>query len=121
MKILIVGAGLYGSVLARALTEAGHESHVREKREHLAGNCFDYVNEYGILVHRYGPHIFHTSKEKLISYIKRFAKWTSYRHRVWAQLETGIHVPLPINRETLFQFPADRVIDVFYRPYTKKM
>ena len=113
MKILIVGAGLYGSVLTRALTEAGHESHVIEKREHFASNCFDYVNEYGILVHRYGPLIFHTSKEKLISYIKRFAEWTPYRHRVWAQLETGLHMPLPINRETLIHVPADRVIDVF--------
>lgn len=121
MKILIVGAGLYGAVLGRALAEAGHQVHFIEKRDHIAGNCFDFVNAHGIRVHRYGPHIFHTSNEKVISYVKRFAEWTPYRHRVRAQLENGIHVPLPVNRETLIHVPADRVIDVFYRPYTKKM
>ena len=55
------------------------------------------------------------------SYIKRFAEWIPYRHRVRAQLETGDYVPLPVNRETLIHVPADRVVDVFYRPYTKKM
>lgn len=121
MKILIVGAGLYGAVLGRALAEGGHDIHILEKRDHYAGNCFDYVNAHGIRVHRYGPHIFHTSSEKVITYIKRFAEWIPYRHRVRAQLETGDYVPLPVNRETLIHVPADRVVDVFYRPYTKKM
>ena len=72
MNILIVGAGLYGAVLARALAEKGHHIHIIEQRDHIAGNCFDEINKYGIRVHRYGPHIFHTANEFVIDYVKRF-------------------------------------------------
>ena len=121
MKILVVGAGLYGAVLARALAEKGHRIHLIEKRDHIAGNCFDYVNAHGIRVHRYGPHIFHTSNEDVIAYVERFADWLPYRHRVRAQLSDGTLVPLPVNRETLYYVSKDRVIDTFFRPYSEKM
>ena len=121
MKILVVGAGLYGAVLSRALAEQGHEVHIIEKRTHHGGNCYDETNALGIRVHRYGPHIFHTSNQQVISYVKRFADWTSYRHRVRAQLPDGRLVPLPVNRETLAAVPESNVLDLLFKPYTKKM
>ena len=121
MPILIVGAGLYGTVLARALADKGHRIHIIDQRDHIAGNCFDEINAHGIRVHRYGPHIFHTANGLVIDYVKRFADWHDYRHRVRAQLSDGTLVPLPVNRETLRHVPQERVIDIFFRPYTRKM
>lgn len=121
MKCLVVGAGLYGAVLARALADKGHSLHVIEQRDHIAGNCFDQKNEHGIRIHTYGPHIFHTSNETVVAYVKKFADWLPYRHRVRAQLGDGTLVPLPVNRETLKHVPLERVIDTFFRPYTRKM
>ena len=66
MKILIVGAGFYGSVLARELSDAKYDVHVIDKRSHIAGNAYDYVNSKGIRVHKYGPHILHTNNAKVV-------------------------------------------------------
>lgn len=119
--ILIVGAGFSGAVLARELAEAGYTIHLQESRDHLGGNCADYTNEYGIRVHRYGPHLFHTDNETVWNYVQQWATWIPYRHRVRAQLADGRTVVLPVNRETAEIVGRDNILDIFYRPYTRKM
>lgn len=69
MKFLIIGAGFAGSVCARELAEAGHQVLVVDRRDHIAGNAFDVKDEYRILIHQYGPHIFHTNSERIFNYL----------------------------------------------------
>jgi UDP-galactopyranose mutase len=99
---LIVGAGFAGSVMARELADAGHRVHVIDKRPHIAGNAYDELDEHGVLVHRYGPHIFHTNGERIFEYLSRFTEWRPYEHRVRGVVD-GVHYPFPINRDTLNQ------------------
>lgn len=101
MNILIVGAGFAGAVAARELAEAGHIITVIDERPHIAGNAYDYVNEYGIRVHKYGPHIWHTNNDEAQEWFSKFTDWIPYQHKVMAVLENGVKVPLPINRETI--------------------
>lgn len=121
MRILVVGAGLYGSVVARELADAGHEILVIDKRDHIAGNIYDYVNDDGIRIHRYGPHLFHTNNESVVNYLSRFTDWVEYFHKVKAILSDGRYVTLPVNRETKEIVGEDKILDTFFRPYTKKM
>lgn len=121
MKILVVGAGLSGCVVARELAEAGHLVDVIDKRDHVAGNAYDYENEHGIRVHKYGPHLFHTNNEEVFKWLSHFTDWVEYRHKVKAQLSDGQYVTLPVNRETKDIVGEENVLDVFFRPYTKKM
>lgn len=102
-RILIVGAGYAGSVMARELADAGHTVHVIDKRTHIAGNAYDELDAYGVLVHRYGPHIFHTNGERIFRYLSRFTEWRPYEHRVRSIVD-GRSYPFPINRDTLNQF-----------------
>jgi UDP-galactopyranose mutase len=98
---LVVGAGYAGSIMAERLaTERGQRVLVIDRRDHIAGNAFDYVDEHGVLVHRYGPHIFHTNSDKVVEYLSRFTAWQPYEHRVLARVD-GQHVPMPINRTTI--------------------
>ncbi len=100
---LIVGAGYAGSVLAERLaSERKRRVLVVEKRPHIAGNAFDAYDENGILVHRYGPHIFHTNSERVFAYLSRFTAWRPYQHRVRALVD-GQLVPIPINLDTINQ------------------
>lgn len=98
---LIVGAGFAGSVLAERLASDGNKRVLLcDRRPHIAGNAYDFHNEDGILVHRYGPHIFHTNSEVVLNYLSRFTAWRPYEHRVLAHV--GDHLlPVPINRTTL--------------------
>ena len=73
-KLLIVGAGYAGSVMARELADAGLRVHIVDKRPHIAGNAYDEYDEHGVLVHRYGPHIFHTNGERIFEYLSRFTE-----------------------------------------------
>lgn len=120
-KILIVGAGLAGATVARTLADAGHEATVIDRRKHVAGNAFDFKNEHGIRVHKYGPHIFHTKMQHVWLYLSQFTSWLEYKHRVKARLDDGRYVTLPINRDTRAVVGSDRLIDVLVRPYSKKM
>lgn len=120
-QILVVGAGLAGATVARELAEAGHRVHVIDRRPHIAGNAYDEVNALGIRVHRYGPHIFHTSNERVVAWLSRFTSWIPYRHKVKAVLADGRLVTLPVNRETKEIVGAEHVVDTFFRPYTRKM
>jgi UDP-galactopyranose mutase len=97
---LIVGAGFAGAVCARQLADAGKSVLVIDKREHIAGNAYDYVDAHGVLIHPYGPHIFHTNSKKVFEYLSRFTTWRFYEHRVLAVVN-GEHYPLPINRTTI--------------------
>ena len=98
--VVIIGAGLAGSVLAERLAKSGKKVLVIERRKHIAGNCYDEVDLSGILIHKYGPHLFHTDDEKIWEYLSQFTEWTFYRHRVKAVVD-GLPVPLPFNLNTL--------------------
>jgi UDP-galactopyranose mutase len=97
---LIVGAGFAGSVLAERLADAGSDVLLVDRRPHIAGNAFDHYDEAGILVHRYGPHIFHTNCDRVVSYLSRFTEWRPYEHRVRASVD-GKLLPMPINLTTI--------------------
>jgi len=101
MKYLVVGAGFAGATVARELAEAGHHVVVIDKRDHIGGNAYDYINELGIRVHKYGPHLWHTSNDEVHAWASRFTEWVPYRHQVTAQLANGLHTPLPINHNTI--------------------
>jgi len=98
---LIVGAGFAGSVLAERLaTEANQKVLIIDQRDHIGGNAFDYFNKDGILIHKYGPHIFHTNSRKVFDYLSKFTAWRPYEHRVLASVD-GQLVPMPINLNTI--------------------
>src|SRR5690606_17819640 len=92
--------GFAGSVLAERLASDGKKIFLCDRRPHVGGNTFDHLNEAGILVHKYGPHIFHTNSEEIFSYLSRFTRWRPYEHRVLASV-AGKLLPMPINRSTL--------------------
>lgn len=121
MKILIVGAGLTGSTVARELAEAGHEIDIIDKRDHVAGNAYDYMDDTGIRIHKYGPHLFHTNNKRVWDYLSRFTNFVYYRHKAKAQLADGSYVPFPVNETTIEKVGKENILDIFFRPYTKKM
>lgn len=102
MKFLIVGAGFAGAVSARELAEAGHQVLVVDRRDHIAGNAYDVKDSHDILIHQYGPHIFHTNSERIFNYLSQFTQWRPYEHRVRGVVN-GKEYPFPINRDTLNQ------------------
>jgi UDP-galactopyranose mutase len=98
---LIVGAGFAGSVLAERLANGSNKRVLLcDKRPHIAGNAYDHYNEAGILIHKYGPHIFHTNSRDVFEYLSRFTEWRPYQHRVRASVDGQI-VPMPINLDTI--------------------
>ena len=100
-KALVVGAGFAGAVVARELAEAGWKVLVIDKRNHVAGNAYDYINEHGIRVHKYGPHLWHGNSDMAQEWASQFTEWVPYKHWVEAMLPNGKMVPLPINRKTI--------------------
>ena len=100
-RVLVVGAGFAGAVYSRILADAGFEVDVIDQRDHIAGNAFDRVDENGIRVHRYGPHIFHTSNKRVFNWLMGFGNWVPYEHRVRALLDDGRFVPIPVNLTTI--------------------
>ena len=103
MDTLIVGAGFAGATTARQLAEAGERVLVIDRRPHIAGNAYDRLDAAGVLVHEYGPHIFHTNSEDVFEYLSRFTTWRPYEHRVLAvpDARDGRAFPMPINRTTV--------------------
>ncbi len=98
---LIVGAGFAGSVLAERLANgSGKKVLICDRRPHIGGNAYDHYNDDGILVHKYGPHIFHTNSREVFEYLSRFTEWRSYQHRVLANVD-GQLLPIPINLDTI--------------------
>lgn len=97
---IVIGSGVAGSVIARSLADQGKKVLVLEKRHHIGGNCYDEFDEHGVLIHTYGPHIFHTSKKHVFDYLSRFTKWYEFDHQVVANIH-GTLMPIPFNLNTL--------------------
>jgi UDP-galactopyranose mutase len=125
---LITGAGFAGSVLAERLaSQRGDKVLLIDKRPHIGGNAYDVYNSAGLLIHKYGPHIFHTNSDQVLNYLSAFTKWRSYEHRVLAEVDKML-LPVPINLDTInklyglsltseeldqwFQNRAERVDDI---------
>ncbi|MHA3052306.1 UDP-galactopyranose mutase [Acinetobacter sp. ANC 4640] len=102
MQVLIIGAGFAGAVSARELAEARHQVLVVDRRDHIGGNAYDVKDSHDILIHQYGPHIFHTNSERIFNYLSQFTQWRPYEHRVRGVVN-GKEYPFPINRDTLNQ------------------
>ena len=109
---LVVGAGFSGAVIARLLADNGEKVLVIDKKNHLAGNSYDYRDENGIMIHKYGSHIFHTSNEKVWAFLKRFTDFNQYMHKVIAVID-GIQTTIPFNFNTLY--------DVFPQTLAKRL
>src|SRR3954465_12953875 len=98
---VVVGAGFAGATIAERLAaHSGKKVLICDKRPHIAGNAYDHYDEAGILVHKYGPHIFHTNSREVFEYLSRFTEWRPYQHRVLACVD-GQLVPIPINLNTV--------------------
>ncbi|MES2355969.1 MAG: UDP-galactopyranose mutase [Pseudomonadota bacterium] len=100
VDILIVGAGFSGAVVAEQLASRGFEVLIVDKRPHVGGNAYDTVDEHGVLIHPYGPHIFHTNSVRIAKYLSQFTEWRPYEHRVLAKVDTKF-LPIPINIDTV--------------------
>ena len=98
--VLVVGAGFAGCVIAERCAAAGKSVLLIDRREHIGGNAYDEKDDAGVLVHRYGPHIFHTNAPYVAEYLSRFTEWIPYEHRVLASLGGQLY-PIPINRTTI--------------------
>lgn len=98
---IVVGAGFAGATVARELAErGGRRVVVLESRDHIGGNAYDHTDASGVLVHKYGPHIFHTYDERVWQYLSRFTDWNGYSHEVLADVR-GTYLPVPFNKESL--------------------
>ena len=100
--VLVVGAGFSGAVVAEQLADRGMDVLVIDKREHIGGNAYDRHDAKGVLIHPYGPHIFHTNSARIFEYLSQFTKWRPYEHRVLAKVDDKL-VPIPINIDTVNQ------------------
>lgn len=98
--IIVVGAGVAGCVIARELAGKNKKVLLIEKKNHIGGNCYDAKDEHGVLIHPYGPHIFHTNSEKVYEYLSQFTAWRAFRHEVVANVH-GTYMPVPFNLATL--------------------
>lgn len=104
-KSLVVGAGISGATIAKLLANCGEEVVVIDKKDHIGGNCYDYRDKNGIMIHKYGSHIFHTKNERVWNFLNQFTSFTTYMHEVVGNID-GIEAHIPFNFNTLYQvFP----------------
>jgi len=112
-KYIIVGSGFSGSVLAERIANQLNEKVLLiEKRNHIGGNCYDYYNDDGILIHKYGPHIFHTNYKEVWDYLSSFTEWHAYEHRVLAMIDNK-KVPVPFNLNSLHMLFKNNIASRF--------
>lgn len=102
-KAIVIGCGLSGAVIARELAEYGYSVEIMEKRNHVAGNLYDYIDEHGILVHKYGPHTFHSTKKELFDYVSKYEDWKEYKLTCGAVINNKC-TPTPFNFKTIDDF-----------------
>lgn len=108
---IVIGAGFAGIVMAERIANVlGQEVMIIEKRNHIGGNCYDYHDENGVLIHKYGPHIFHTDLEEVWQYLSHFTEWNNYQHRVLGYID-GVKVPIPFNLNSLHQSLPDKLAE----------
>ncbi|MDQ6647007.1 MAG: UDP-galactopyranose mutase [Pseudomonadota bacterium] len=100
VDVLVVGAGFSGAVVAQQLATQGLSVLVIDKRDHIGGNAYDRIDAHGVMIHPYGPHIFHTNSQRIVDYLSRFTQWRPYEHRVLAKVGNQL-VPIPINIDTV--------------------
>lgn len=105
---MITGAGISGSVMAERYASMGKKVVVIEKRAHIGGNCYDYIDENGILVSKYGAHLFHTNEEDVWEYVNKFAEWYPWEHKVLARVDNAT-VPVPVNITTVNTLLGERI------------
>lgn len=103
MKALVVGCGITGSVIARNLAEAGWQVEIWERRSHIGGNMYDYKDDHGYIVQKYGPHIFHTNDQRLCEYLGKFSEWQNYKLKCGAEIDKKC-TPMPFNFKTIDDF-----------------
>ena len=118
---IIVGAGFAGAVVAERLaSQQNKKILIIEKRDHIGGNCYDEIDDSGVLVHRYGPHLFHTDSDRVYEYLGQFGEWQEYIHKVVASVD-GQNIDLPFNFNTLYQVfdqsEADRLRSILIEEY----
>lgn len=99
-EILVVGCGITGATISRQLAEKGFKIHIIDQRNHIAGNCYDFINSYGIRMNKYGAHIFHTNNERVWNFVNRFSKWTDWKHKVIGKIN-DTYFPIPVNIDTV--------------------
>ena len=121
--VIIIGVGYAGAVTARKLAERGKKILIIEERGHIGGNAFDEFDEHGILVHTYGPHIFHTKNKEVYDFLGRFTEWIPYHHKVVGNVH-GKFIPIPFNlnsiRMVYEEEKADRIINKLIKEYGKE-
>lgn len=99
--VIIIGAGFAGATVARKLADAGKSILVIEKRNHIGGNAYDYYNGDGVLIHKYGPHIFHANNQQVFEFVRKYTDWYDYQHKVVANVH-GKEMPVPFNLNSLY-------------------
>ena len=102
-RILIVGAGLSGATCAIELARLGFDVDIVEQRNHIGGNTFDYIDDHGVLVHKYGPHIFHTNSVKVFNFLSDFTEWRNYEHKVVSRV-LGVDYEMPLNIASISKY-----------------
>ena len=109
IDFIVVGSGLAGVVVAEQIaSKLNKKVLIIEKRDHIGGNCFDHKDDNNILIHKYGPHLFHTNHKEVVDYLSKFTSWDIYNHEVLAYID-GKKVPIPFNLNTLYEvFPKQK-------------
>jgi len=118
-KVLIIGSGITGIVLAERFANAGAKVLVIEKRNHIGGNCYDFEDGNGIFVHQYGPHIVHTHYKEVWDYLSRFTDWIYYQHKVLGFID-GQFVPIPFNLNTLYMLFSRKMAERIERKLLRR-
>lgn len=119
-KYVVIGAGLSSAIIAERIAKVLNKKVlIIEKREHIGGNCYDYEDENGILIHKYGPHIFHTNYKNVWDYVSRFTDWIYYQHKVLGFID-GKYVPIPFNLNTLYELMPLKLAERFEKKLINK-